>query len=333
MHKYIVNDLKVFAKHLNLLIVEDELELCQELVDFFECFFKNIKWASNGLEALELYKKNRFDIVITDLNMPKMDGVQLSREIRTLNREQVIIVLSGHIDTYVIDLIDIGIQALIIKPYELESFLQKILVQCENVVLRKAFNKMKLSKLSQNESINNNSKLLVVNSIAKELVDSKRNKHLEIEENKQIDEKIDDTMWIHVKEDILELNYEYEDVINLILLNGFSKTHQSNLVRIFNKYYSSLLMLSNLNDLAKVFSDLRDLIDALDLSTLESKDIEVFNILEFFYEDIINFFNIIFIDKETKNINYLTDSLKSSVEQMKCNLGLSTLSEDELEFF
>jgi hypothetical protein len=92
-------------------------------------------------------------------------------------------------------------------------------------------------------------------------------------------------------------------------------------------------MLSNLNDLAKIFSDLRDLIDALDLSTLESKDIEVFNILEFFYEDIINFFNIIFIDKETKNINYLTDSLKSSVEQMKCNLGLSTLSEDELEFF
>lgn len=56
------------------------------------------------LEALELYKKNRFDIVITDLNMPKMDGVELSKQIRTLNKDQVIIVLSGYIDDYVIDL-------------------------------------------------------------------------------------------------------------------------------------------------------------------------------------------------------------------------------------
>lgn len=333
MYKSIVNDLKVFGKHLSLLIVEDDHEVREESVEFFECFFKNVKSAPNGLEALEIYKKNRFDIVITDLNMPKMDGVELSKQIRTLNKDQVIIVLSGYIDDYVIDLIDIGIQSLILKPYKLENFLQKILVQCENVVLRKAFNKMKLSKTSQTKTSQEiQPKLLIVNSIAKELVESRK---IEVESalNHKIHEEIDDTMWIHIKEDILELNFEYEDIINSILLNGFNEKYQDSLVKIFDKYYSNLLLLTNLNDLAKIFLDLRDLINNLDLNYIKNGNIEVFDILEFFYEDIINFFNVVFIEKEAKDIHYLTDSLKSSVEQMKCSLGLNILEEDELEFF
>ena len=333
MYKSIVNDLKVFGKHLSLLIVEDDDDVREESIEFFESFFKNVKSAKNGEEALEYYKNNRFDIVITDLNMPKMNGVELSKQIRTLNKDQVIIVLSGYIDDYVIDLIDIGVQALILKPYKLENFLQKILVQCENVVLRKAFNKMKLSKTSQIRSEEEiKPKLLVVNSIAKELVESRKIK-VESTVNHKIYEEIDDTMWSHIKEDILELNYEYEDIINSILLNGFNKKYQESLVKIFDKYYSNLLLLTNLNELAKIFLDLRDLISNLDLNYLESGNIEVFDILEFFYEDIINFFNVVFIEKEAKNIHYLTDSLRSSVEQMKCSLGLVILEEDELEFF
>lgn len=333
MYKSIVNDLKIFGKHLSLLIVEDDPEVRVELVEFFECFFKHIKSAENGLEALELYKKNRFDIVITDLNMPKMDGTQLSREIRTLNKEQVIIVLSGYIDDYVIDLIDIGVQALILKPYKLENFLQKILVQCENVVLRKAFNKMKLSKIYNTKTSEEmQPKLLIVNSIAKELVESRRVEP-ESEVIHKIHEEIDDSMWVHIEEDIIELNFEYEDVINSILLNGFNKKHQEILMRIFDKYYSNLLLLDNLSNLAKIFLDLKNLISEIDLNYLKSGNIEIFDILEFFYEDIINFFNVVFVEKEAKNIHYLTDSLKSSVEQMKCNLGLSVLEEEELEFF
>ena len=285
------------------------------------------------MEALELYKKNSFDIVITDLNMPKMDGVELSKQIRTLNKDQVIIVLSGYIDDYVIDLIEIGVQALILKPYKLENFLQKILVQCENVVLRKAFNKMKLSKTSQTKTSQEiQPKLLVVNSIAQEIVESRK---IEAETviNHKMHEEIDDTMWTHIKEDILELNFEYEDVINSILLNGINESCRTKLVRIFDKYYSNLLLLTNLSELAKIFIDLRDLINGLDLNYIKDENIEVFDILEFFYEDIINFFNVVFVEKEAKDIHYLTDSLRSSVEQMKCNLGLQVLEEDELELF
>lgn len=333
MYKSIVNDLKVFGKHLSLLVVEDEPEIQEELLGFFQCFFKYVKCAKDGEEALELYKKSRFDIVITDLNMPKMDGVTLSREMRTLNKDQVIIVLSGYIDDYVIDLIDIGIQSLIIKPYKLENFLQKILVQCENIVLRKAFNKMKLSNSSDVKTSKEiQPKLLVVNSIAKEIVEA-RKKEPELPESRKIHEEFDDTMWSHIKEDILELNYEYEDVINSILLNGFSEIYKKSLVKIFDKYYSNLSHLANLNDLAKIFLELSELINNLDLDSIKNENIEVFDILEFFYEDIINFFNVVFIEKEANDIHYLTDSLRSSVEQMKCNLGLSTLEEEDLELF
>ena len=88
-----------------------------------------------------------------------------------------------------------------------------------------------------------------------------------------------------------------------------------------------------MSELAKIFIDLRDLINGLDLNYIKDENIEVFDILEFFYEDIINFFNVVFVEKEAKDIHYLTDSLRSSVEQMKCNLGLQVLEEDELELF
>lgn len=334
MQKHIINELKIFAKHLNLLIIDDNEELGKELASIFEPLFKKVSYVNDSESALEKYRKNRYDLVITDLNMPKMDGVELSRHIRTLNKDQVIIVLSGYIDDYVVDLIDIGVQALVIKPYNLENFLQKILQQCENVVLKKAFNKIKLSNETEKD-IRLEPKLLVVNSIAQELSKVKKD---EIEsstnlEFKKIYDEIDDTMWHHVKEDILELNYEFEDVINSILLRGFNENSKDTLVRIFDKYYSNLLILSNLNELAIIFFELKDLISDIDTDSMQNKNLEILDTLEFFYEDIINFFNIVFIEKETNDINYLTSSLKSSVEQMKCNLGLEDLKEEELEFF
>jgi CheY-like chemotaxis protein len=337
MYKSIINDLKIFGKHLSLLIVEDEVELREELVSFFESFFKNVKYAQNGVEALELYKKNIFDIVITDLNMPKMNGIELSRQIRTLNKNQVIIVLSGYIDDYVIDLIDIGIQALIIKPYKLENFLQKVLVQCENIILKKEFDKIKLDKTLQKNSHKppKEIKFTTIETIAKEIVDCKDINQMvkEYKETFSVDEEIDDTMWMYLSSDIEDLNSSYEDVVNLITLNGMSEKYKSDLIKIFNRYHSILTLIPGLNPLSLIFSDLSDVLEDLDLNFFKNKSEEIFDVFEYFYDDIINFFNVVFINKESKNITYLTDSFRSSVEQFKNNLGLTISVDDEMELF
>lgn len=337
MYKSIINDLKIFGKHLSLLIVEDEPELRKELVSFFESFFKDIKFAQNGVEALELYKKNNFDIVITDLNMPKMDGIELSKQIRTLNKSQVIIVLSGYIDDFVIDLIDIGIQALIIKPYKLENFLQKILVQCENIILKKEFDKIKLNKILKKNSrkVPEEIKLTTIETLAKEIVDSK-NINQTVKEYRNtfsVEEEIDDSMWMHLSSDIEDLNSSYEDVVNLITLNGMNETYKYDLIKIFNRYHSILTLIPGLNSLALIFLDLSDVLEDLDINFFKKKSEEVFDVFEYFYDDIINFFNVVFINKESKNITYLTDSFRSSVEQFKNNIGLTISVDDEMELF
>ena len=79
-------ELKYFARSLNLLIVEDEITLNEELSNILSNFFKEVKSAHNGLEALEEYKVYKPDIILTDISMPKMDGIKMSEEIKNINR-------------------------------------------------------------------------------------------------------------------------------------------------------------------------------------------------------------------------------------------------------
>lgn len=106
--------------------------------------------------------------------MPNMNGVELSRRIKQINKDQVIIVLSGYIDTFVIELIDIGIASLIMKPFKTNHILNVMLKQCENIVLKKEFEKIKLSqlgtKLSQKESSSTKTHF---QKLAQEVVDMK----------------------------------------------------------------------------------------------------------------------------------------------------------------
>jgi DNA-binding response OmpR family regulator len=344
MYDFLTNDLKIFAKHLNVLIVEDEKSLATEMKELLSLFFNKVYHAIDGEEGLEFYKKYKCDIVITDLNMPKKNGIELSRQIRIWDRNQVIIVLSGHIDTFVIDLIDIGIQTLLIKPYEIDKFLQKLLVQCENIVLRKEFEKIKLNIALGKNVLNTkeneipkkiNEDMPVLKKLVQEVIDNKPKQTVikDYLSNFNVEHEIDDSMWKHISIDIQELNEFYEENINKIALNGLNDEIKDNLIKIFNRYHSSLLHLSGLNDLAEIFLELVGILEDIEVSNLNEDSLEFFDIFEYFYEDIIKFFNIVFIDKETKNINYLTDSMKSSVLQLKVKLGLENLEEEELEFF
>lgn len=359
MYDFLTNDLKVFAKHLNVLIIEDEEELAMEMQELLSLFFNKVYHAPDGEKGLELYKEKKCDIVITDLNMPKKNGVEVSRQIRIWDKNQVIIVLSGHIDTFVIDLIDIGIQTLMIKPYDVDEFLQKLLVQCENIVLRKEFEKIKLNVALENNILGSKEeeqkevkpvqpkvqkvevkqeirKTPVLAELAQEVIKTKPKETIidNYISNFNIHHKIDDSMWKHISEDIQDLNESYEENINRIALNGLNEDIKEDLIRIFSRYHSSLLLLPGLGDLAYIFAQLEEILSDLDIDNLTSDALEIFDIFEYFYEDIIKFFNIVFIDKETKNINYLTDSMKSSVFQLKVKLGLESLNdEDELELF
>ena len=75
--------------------------------------------AGNGREGLELFRKHAPAIVITDINMPELDGIQMAREIRNTHPDTVIIMVSAYSDArYLLSAIDIGVSQYILKPID-----------------------------------------------------------------------------------------------------------------------------------------------------------------------------------------------------------------------
>lgn len=134
----IFKELKEFAKDLTLLIVEDDIALNGELYELSKLFFMDVKVANNGQEGLDLYNKEKFDIILSDVTMPIMNGVELCKKVKIINQDQAIIVLSAHNEVeYFVELIDIGIRQFIHKPFKDDEFLYRLLKVCENVSLAK----------------------------------------------------------------------------------------------------------------------------------------------------------------------------------------------------
>ncbi|SFV62894.1 response regulator receiver domain protein (CheY-like) [hydrothermal vent metagenome] len=117
-------DYRMVYKHtseISLLLVEDYKPLRDDMLEIFEEFVKSVTIASNGVEAIEIYEDNSssFDIVVSDIQMPKMDGIELSRRIREIDPDQQIIILSAHTDSeYLLELINFGIAQFITKPID-----------------------------------------------------------------------------------------------------------------------------------------------------------------------------------------------------------------------
>jgi CheY-like chemotaxis protein len=90
----------------------------------------NVGTASNGKEALEFLKQNKFDIVITDLQMPEMDGYQLIDTIKTSYREHKVMAISSNIENRT-RLLQHGALEAMEKPFSLDDFIDELKILME----------------------------------------------------------------------------------------------------------------------------------------------------------------------------------------------------------
>jgi PAS domain S-box-containing protein len=106
---------------ISILYVEDEQDAREILASVLAMRFPAIRLlvAENGGDGLEMFKHNRPDIVITDINMPVMNGIGMSAGIRKLAPETVIIALTAFSDAdYLIKAIEIGMNRYLLKPID-----------------------------------------------------------------------------------------------------------------------------------------------------------------------------------------------------------------------
>jgi len=125
---------------ISILYVEDEPEtremvsrvLAQEIPTI------RLHTAENGETGLALYREHLPEIVITDINMPVMDGIRMGTEIKSLNPEAIIIAVTAHSDTsYLIAAIETGISNYVLKPIDYDRLFAAIAKGIETVTLKK----------------------------------------------------------------------------------------------------------------------------------------------------------------------------------------------------
>ncbi len=120
-----IKELKKLSQDLRLLYVEDEDMLREALFTYLGKIFGEVVSAKNGEEGLKAYKEANFDIVLTDIQMPIMNGLEMTKEIKKINAEQEIIIISAYSEPeYFLEAIRMGIHGYIIKPVDYKQMNQ-----------------------------------------------------------------------------------------------------------------------------------------------------------------------------------------------------------------
>jgi diguanylate cyclase (GGDEF)-like protein len=129
-----------YTQNLHLLYVEDDENLREETVEILEDFFASVEVCGDGAQGLEkyraFYKKNGlyFDIVITDINMPVMNGIDMSEQIMALNPKQSIFVVSAYNEPhYLTKLINMGVDKFLIKPLQTKQLVQALYKKSKDI--------------------------------------------------------------------------------------------------------------------------------------------------------------------------------------------------------
>ena len=113
------------TKKLIAMVVEDEGVANELLSSTFKNFFSEVSSAFNGKEALEMFERLQPDIIFVDIVMPEMDGIELSRKLREMNPNQIIIVISASNDIQKIsESIEIGVNSFIQKPIDTKKIIE-----------------------------------------------------------------------------------------------------------------------------------------------------------------------------------------------------------------
>ncbi len=121
------NDEKIL-KNLKVLYVEDEEDILKFASMVLEAYVDKLLIWLNGKEALEILKNENVDLIITDILMPKLNGIELIREIRKNPLWDLsVIVVTAHTETrYLLDCIELRVEGYILKPIDVEELLKTI---------------------------------------------------------------------------------------------------------------------------------------------------------------------------------------------------------------
>lgn len=150
--------MKEILKESIILYVEDDKELRNKVKSLLKLIFKKVLIAEDGEKGLELYFKNKkdIDVIVSDINMPNLNGIDLLKTIRKDNKKIPFILSSAYTETeYLIESIKYNVSEYIPKPIDIKNMLSKIADLCkekdntQKLILKEKEIKMYLDALNK----------------------------------------------------------------------------------------------------------------------------------------------------------------------------------------
>ncbi|MDD2448126.1 MAG: response regulator [Sulfurimonas sp.] len=143
--------MKNMLKNFTILYVEDDEMVRASAVEYLSRVAKEVLEAKDGKDAIKIWKSHKPDIIISDINMPRLNGIDMASYIRSHDKDVQIIIATAHSDTeYLLKAVELQLVKYIIKPITKEKLIEALE---KSIELIKDKSKFSLA-LSQNTKYN-----------------------------------------------------------------------------------------------------------------------------------------------------------------------------------
>ncbi len=127
------------TKNIKILVVEDDEIARENEIEYLQDYFENIYEAKDAIEALKIYEQIQPSIIITDIQMPKLNGLEFVQRIREKNEEVQIIILTAFCDKeYLLKAIELKLVKYLVKPINEKEFYKALQTCVNNLQNRKS---------------------------------------------------------------------------------------------------------------------------------------------------------------------------------------------------
>jgi two-component system, OmpR family, response regulator VanR len=181
--------LNKYYKNIKILYVEDDEIARENGIEYLENYFELIYDASDAIKALQLYEKYKPDIIITDIQMPKLNGLEFVKRIRQKDKKTQIIIITAFCDKdYLMKAIELQLVKYLVKPVREKEF-EEALFLCVDSLENEESNIVKLDNHTYFDTFNKNLisnneivKLRVKELVFLELLIKNKNRYVSYEE-------------------------------------------------------------------------------------------------------------------------------------------------------
>ena len=147
-----IKKLKKLTETLNILYIEDDEIIAKKLTSVLSSLFKEVLHVEDGQKGLEAFKNGKFDMILSDISMPNMNGIEMAKEIKEINQEQSIMFSTAHCEAKLLmEAINLNVDGYVLKPINHKYFLELLYK-----VATKINNKKSLEYYQKNLELNTN---------------------------------------------------------------------------------------------------------------------------------------------------------------------------------